>query len=120
MSGRHFRGAYPGQQVVTGAPGSAVPLVAAPINGNWFCTSDDAAMMGMCFRTTTACQDSYEQLKQYGAKPCVTRSEATCFSVKMEQSVQLSCHPTMQACRAQRDYAFGQGNEIVRECTSTP
>lgn len=119
VSGRHFKGAYPGQREVTGAPGSADP-VTAPIDGNWFCTSDDATTMGMCFRAATACQDTYEQLKQYGSKPCVAWPEATCFSVKRGPSAQISCHPTMQACRSQRDYAFGQGNEIIRECTSTP
>ena len=117
--GRHFKGAYPGQRVVAGAPGSTDPPAAAPISGNWFCTSDDAATMGMCFRAVTDCNDIYEKLRQYGSKPCAPRLEATCFSVKRGSSALISCHPTMQACRSQRDYSFGQGNEIVRECTST-
>lgn len=116
VQGRHFTGDLPRQRQVTDAPGAAD----RPIAGNWFCTGDDAGTMGMCFREVPACQDSYERLKQYGSNPCVTRTEASCFSAKVDQSAQISCHPTTQACRSQRDYVFGLGNEIVRECTSTP
>jgi hypothetical protein len=116
VRGRHFKGDYPPRPKVTGAPGAADP----PIAGNWYCTGDDAASMGMCFRAMPACQDSYRRLKEYGSRPCEARPEASCFSAKVGQSTQLSCHPTVQACRSQRDYTFSQGIEIIRECTSTP
>jgi hypothetical protein len=119
VQGRHFKGDYPGQRKVTGAPGATDPPIAAA-RGNWFCTGSDVVTTGVCFRTMSACETSYEKLKQYNYQPCVERPEATCFSAKASQSGLISCHPTMQACRAQQDYSFAQGHEIARECTATP
>lgn len=92
------------------SPGSAPgATTSAEVGWGWFCITRSETL-GICFRELDRCKNASRRLgTAYGA--CEGRREAYCFSTGA-----FRCHPTMQACRTQRDYEFSQGKSIVAEC----
>lgn len=119
--GYHFKGRYLRKQQSSRASQEPhAPPAGRQAPENWSCVPSSANRPGMCFRTSQACEDAYETLEQNEPVPCEPAEEATCFSsLVADDPIALSCHPSMQDCRAQRDLYFGQGHEIVRECTQS-
>lgn len=116
--GTHFKGEYPRRLSVSGPPGAGMAPPTAVQSTSTFAWSCGAAadQHGMCFRTVDMCNDFQARLGKQHVM-CVGRREAHCFSYAKEGRTLLSCHPTIEACRAFRDYAFTNGGAIVQECT---
>lgn len=112
VPGRHLSGELP-PQATTHAGSSAAP----PERASWYCTSGQRVAAGMCFRTEMECRELRERLAAHRYSPCRGSASAFCFSFESEEGTRLLCHPTIESCQAQRDYAFSQGQEIRRECS---
>lgn len=118
VPGRHFRGEYPGQQHVTGAPGSIDESpITAPQSASWSCSITQDGNDGVCFRGVQQCEAWRARLNQVATTPCTPTVQATCFSFEANGAPSMLCHPTTAACRSQRDYMFTRGERIIQECT---
>lgn len=113
VTGRHLAGPWPmpprRTRVPTASGGGAS-------TARWYCMSGPTSDLGVCYRRNDQCQYAHAEFAKHGYATCQRRGTAACFSGR---NTGLSCHPTDEACQAQRDYAFSQGDDIVRECTDS-